>query len=498
MESDESIQGKSFATVLDSTRDRDGRDEMNLAEYPIALLADRQPKDVKTLVYHDRDEMLTITGSDLLGLPTALDVDVIVALLKLTKEKNGFKETVVPFTRYELIEILNWPDRGYYYKRLAESLNRWVGVTLIYKKSWWDNETKTKGNRTIHILDSVTIIEQQERRSLQSRQIELPFSQVRWGTEFFRSLQANNLKKLDLELYFSLESSISKQLYRFLDKRFYKKAEWHFDLRALACERVGMSRSYETWKLKQKLQPAIDELTKVGFLKSMPPKQRFTQAGRGNWNVWFVRGREAKDDESTEPDCESITQQTANERSLSELAGELVSRGVTPKTARELVATYSEDRIRTQLERVDWQEQGGKKKIADRGAFLTAAIRDDYAPPKGFESKAAKAKQHHAAAEAAKQERADAVRRQRKRLETERRSAEVSAKVNAYWESLTPAELELLETEALAAASPEILSTLHATPAIRRCLIREHIKLKLGLEGEPPPENALSTGQICV
>src|SRR4051794_10522543 len=48
----------------------DGRDEMNLAEYPIALLADRAPKDVKTLVYKDKDQTLTITGSDLLGLPT--------------------------------------------------------------------------------------------------------------------------------------------------------------------------------------------------------------------------------------------------------------------------------------------------------------------------------------------------------------------------------------------------------------------------------------------
>ena len=44
---------------------------MNLSEWPIAFLANRAPKDVKTVVYKDRDETLTITGSDLLGLPTA-------------------------------------------------------------------------------------------------------------------------------------------------------------------------------------------------------------------------------------------------------------------------------------------------------------------------------------------------------------------------------------------------------------------------------------------
>ena len=182
------------------------------------------------------------------------------------RSRSDFGSTTVHFTRYELLRILGWPDRGYYYERLTESLNRWVGVTLIYKKSWWDNETKTKGNHSFHILDSATIIEQEQRRGARSRQIPLPLSSVRWSDEFFKSFQANNLKKLDLKVYFSLQSAISKQLYRFLDKRFYKKSEWTFDLRALACEHVGMSRNYETWRLKQKLQPAIEELTAAGFL----------------------------------------------------------------------------------------------------------------------------------------------------------------------------------------------------------------------------------------
>jgi len=271
----------------EASLDREGRDEMNLAEYPIALLADRAPNGIKTLVYHDKDETLTITGSDLLGLPTALDVDVIIGLLHLTKIKGNFESTTVHFTRYELIRILGWPDRGFYYERLTEALNRWVGVTLVYKRSWWDNETKTKGNHSFHILDAATVIEQQQRRGCQAKQMPLPLSSIRWSNEFFKSFQANNLKKLDLRLYFSLQSAISKQLYRFLDKRFYKKSEWCFDLRALACEHVGMSRNYESWRLKQKLQPAIDELTAAGFLKPMPAEKRFKRTGRGQWTMGF-------------------------------------------------------------------------------------------------------------------------------------------------------------------------------------------------------------------
>ena len=274
---------------VESVWERAGRDEMNLCEYPIALLADRAPKDQKTIHYHNRDETLTITGSDLLGLPTALDIDVIIALMALTKAKTNFESRTLNFTRYELLKMLDWPDRGYYYKRLTDSLNRWVGVTLLFKRSWWDNERKTKGNKSLHILETATIVEQSDRKASRSRQTEMPFSYVRWSEEFFQSFQANNLKRLDLDVYFSLKSSITKQLYRFLDKRFYRKPSWSFDLRVLACEHIGMTRNYESWRLKQKLQPAIDELTEKGFLKELEPSKRFTKTGKGEWAVHFQR-----------------------------------------------------------------------------------------------------------------------------------------------------------------------------------------------------------------
>ena len=111
-----------------------GRDEMNLAELPIAFMTERAPKDCKTLIFQGRGGRLVITGSDAFGLPTAPDADVIVGLIQLTKLRNGFTDPTVRFTRYELLKLLGWPDRGQHYRRLDESLNRWMGVTLIYEK----------------------------------------------------------------------------------------------------------------------------------------------------------------------------------------------------------------------------------------------------------------------------------------------------------------------------------------------------------------------------
>src|SRR4051812_12774581 len=76
-----------------------GRDEMNLAEFPITLLTDRVPKDQKEAIYQDEiyDERtgltltrkLTIQAGNF-GLTTALDDEIILALIQITKNNNNF------------------------------------------------------------------------------------------------------------------------------------------------------------------------------------------------------------------------------------------------------------------------------------------------------------------------------------------------------------------------------------------------------------------------
>ena len=72
---------------------------MNLAEFPLTTLADRAPRGCKTLVFEDRIwdrgsrqervRRLTISASDKYGLPTAMDDEVILGLVQLSKA-DGF------------------------------------------------------------------------------------------------------------------------------------------------------------------------------------------------------------------------------------------------------------------------------------------------------------------------------------------------------------------------------------------------------------------------
>src|SRR5277367_335679 len=103
-----------------------GRDEMNLAEFPITLLTDRVPKDQKEAIYQDEiyDERtglalsrkLTISAGNH-GLTTAVDDEIILALIQLTRQKNSFLNRKVEFSRHELVQMLGWDVGGAKYDR---------------------------------------------------------------------------------------------------------------------------------------------------------------------------------------------------------------------------------------------------------------------------------------------------------------------------------------------------------------------------------------------
>jgi replication initiator protein A len=450
-----------------------GRDEMNLAEFPITLLTNNSSKAVKTLTFEGKHGKLTVTGSDAYGLPTAPDSDVIVALLHLTKTRNDFTDPTVSFSRYELLKLLGWIDQGRHYRRLEESLRRWVGVTLCYEGAWWDNSIKCRVDAEFHIIDRVVIYDQEVHHKLRARQQTLPLSSFTWGKDFFNSCQANNLKRLDIDIYFSLKSAVSKQLYRFLDKRFYVRNHWTFDLRELAFEHVGMSRTYsDAGKLKEKLKPAIEELEAIGFLEPMSPADRYSKTGRGAWNIHLVR-------KLTPPAEVKPAETKPAEPEPTGLEKDLIDRGVSRGVAAGLVRDFPADRITAQLERLDWLRETKPKRVKDLGAYLAKAIREDYAAPAGFEGKAARAARE--ATERAALDREVEAREAKAHAQAER------DRIRAYWEALPPERRAALDAEALAGADPADRAAYEAAaaPPVRRLLqagLRDaHLRRLLGL-----------------
>lgn len=404
---DEDFAGPPAAGEAEATSSGDAgwKDELNLAEFPIAALSDRIPDGQTTLVFEDRLELrdsppiirrLTIMGTHKHGLPTSLDDEILVGLIQLTKRRSNFTDARVPFSRYELIELLGWPQSGQSYRRIEEALHRWVGVVLMYENAWWDNAAKSWVDEQFHVLDNVTLYDRERWRKSSARakagkpgakvdKPPLPLSSFKWNDVMFQSFQSGNLKQLDLELYLKLRLPTTKRMYRFLDKRFYRRSRLEFDLRTLACEHIGLSRTYAPTELKRRLKPALEELEQLGFLEVLSPEDRYSYVSRGTWRIILVRGRrgglpggDAGLDEG--PDAEDVPGDAP-----SDLVETLRARGVTAKAATDLVGGHPAARIQAKVEVFDWMIRNGDKRVGKNPAgYLVASIRSDYQDPTDF------------------------------------------------------------------------------------------------------------------
>ena len=429
----------------------DGKDELNLAEFPLCSISDRH-SDQKTISFEDaiwdsnRGEtitrQLTITGSDEHGLPTAQDDEVLLGLIQLTR-LQGFANRRVDFTRYRLIQVLGWRDESKTYERLERSLNRWVGVTLYYKNAWWSREDKCWVDEKFHVLDNVTLFDRESarRRRQSSGQSLLPLSSFVWNDVLFRSFASGNLKSIDFDLFKSLQSAIAKRLYRFLDKRFYHRRRWQFNLKELCWAHIGLARSYDAASLKRTLKSGLIELEARGFIRPMEDVERFQKVASGEWTVLVEKALDHK-----------IPRVPENKQPESPMLREaLERRGVTASTAADTVSHHPADHIQAQIEVFDWLvEQNDPKVSRNPAGFLVASIKGEYAPPRGFLSLEERERQ---AQKAARQKEKLEERERQRMLDTIARAQAVENSIQHFWEGVSADERTRLENEALSNAT---------------------------------------------
>jgi hypothetical protein len=173
----------------------------------------------------------------------------------------------------------------------------------------------------------------------------------------------------------------------------------------------------------------------------------------------------------------------------SELKKELIQRGVTAASAAELAGRHSEEMIRAQIERLDWILEKKPGKIEEPAAYLVQAIKNDFAAPKGFVSKAERLRREEA--KRAKERQADEDRRRRRQEEADLK-AEIDV-VDSYIKKLSPADRAEHEAAALAHAGEECREN-YANPAM--ALLRS--SLLLGMLRNYVGERLLKRGEAVV
>jgi len=282
---------------------QDGRDEMNLADFPISALQRQQKSDAEG---HKLDRIefaasrydpvkrqrvqqkVTLTSSARDGLPTPADEHVILALLYVAKHSHNFASATVQFAPGQLFDIMGWSPNGRSYDRLRDVLRRLKSLTIRYENAWWDAAGRGYEEEVATgIISTYRIARQVSGPRTADTTLQ---SWVTWTQQFQESLRHGNLKRLDLDVFFKLRSPTAQRMYRFLDKRFYNTPALSFDLTEFACGHVGLTEVANVAVLKRRLLPAIVELEQLGFIRPLPPAERFQKVRAGAWRVQFQTG----------------------------------------------------------------------------------------------------------------------------------------------------------------------------------------------------------------
>lgn len=195
----------------------------------------------------------------------------------------------------------------------------------------------------------------------------------------------------------------------------------------------------------------------IGKVESQPVETTDAD-GRPDWIFFYQPGTKARAEfraftkrgGPSVLEIEPLEPPTLDGTPLTDLELELIRRGVSDAIARQLAAEQPEEKIRLQIEILDWRlaKKHGQA-IEDPAAYLVAAIKsgeNGHAVPKGFVSAAER--QRRQEARQSKERQAEEERRRQKR-EEDASKAEQKA-VDEYWASLTPAQRTQLEADALA------------------------------------------------
>lgn len=272
------------------------KDEMNLAEFPFCQLSDKTT-DTKVLAfsYDSVQEDGTIIrrewrveGGAECGLPRPIDEDVYVGLMLLTS-RQGFESQKITFTIYELLEVLGWDKSGKSYSRIRASLRRLRNLSIEAVNAFKDNQTKRYekylGFGIIDDYEISTGTSLDNTLAFDDTEVPAGKSYIRWNVRLFKSFKDGYIKNLDHEFYRTLKSTISKRLYRFLDKKFYFGPEITIDVIQLGYEHIGLSRqSAYPSKVWEKLAGGVKELISKNYL---------TIAERQGKTARFVRAQGA-------------------------------------------------------------------------------------------------------------------------------------------------------------------------------------------------------------
>lgn len=297
-------------------------------------------------------------------LPGTFDQDVWVAVQTLVNVRGGMPDDgKLSFSMYALLEIMGRPNNGQNYKELRESLERLSATHIYSENAFYSKDVEKFETRGFNLWDVHFSQTVNKKLGRASEKHELEFHSV-----VRRSFQAEYLKTLDKDFYYSLSSRFAKRLYRLIDRKRLDNLSWSVPLERLK-QLLPLPISYRyPSKIKTVLSTAHGELRERGFLIETSYEKGKNPTVRYRVSDEFVRRRSLPnmtDASSSSFPFSSPSDEAAYRR--------LRENRVWPNVARQLVSRKGAVHCLKYVEALQYQ-----RGIEDPGAWLKWAIETNF------------------------------------------------------------------------------------------------------------------------
>lgn len=307
---------------------RDPAEATGITTFRYTIEVDGRPQNVQ----------VTLTPGEGGCLPVHEDQMVYLALLQLAL-RSDHPSDELSFTRYEVFDVLRWPNSGPYYEKLRSSLDRLAELTIKVDTAMVarDGREYSKRHLVSHLIDTVAIASGRD-----------AVCKVGWGGLVREAFSLHDFKSLDWDLILALDNPLTAQLYRLLDRvTLAGHTLWQVDWQDLAAA-LGMRVAPGTKpaKIRQRLEPHFERLIEQKVIDSVDYE-------RGGRFVFHIRNY-----------------------LRSELRRILIEHfHVYERAAAQLVAGHDEVEI---MRQADCLRQGGRGRPSSPGGYITEAIRSGY------------------------------------------------------------------------------------------------------------------------
>ena len=243
--------------------------ELTLAEFPLAVLSTKKPKDMKVLEYHDTirgqggkpiDRTWRVKPSEEFGWAGPTIYGTLYELFQIWSEQ-GFQDRNIRFgTIWNLLQRKFLRDGNENYKVMVRDLRILNSILIDAINAFYDPEKNAYVDRyDFKLFEYLDFYKESP-----TGQATLPFGYIRASETLWESIEKKSIFPLGIprEVFHSL-SPLEQRLSLYLDKMFRKQHTHYRDIFKLATQLPIHSKAKK--KMKQTLKNACEGLIKKGY-----------------------------------------------------------------------------------------------------------------------------------------------------------------------------------------------------------------------------------------